>query len=228
MDFPTGALKREAEVRALDTLLRELGDIQFTGVIKYTNHETGNLLVIDGKVRAATYEKSGGEEALERIWNAVEGTLSVYSLEKERAEFALKWYTDIHGFPSVSPDVLTHEVDVPVPDVDELVKMLEREGISHLMTKKPPGKVIEKRAHKRPYEILKDIEAFLANLFGDFMSETIVRSHLMKLNIKERHITAEELDALVSEICRNVLERVMDEKRAKEESRKLKDLLKQK
>ncbi|MBU6996141.1 MAG: hypothetical protein HXS41_00980 [Theionarchaea archaeon] len=228
MDFPTGALQREAEVRELDTLLRELGEIEFTGVIKYIDHETGSLLMIDGKVRAATYEKSGGEEALEKIWNAVDGTLSVYSLEKERAEFALKWYTDIHGFPSVSSDVLTHEVTVPVPNVDDLVKMLEREGISHLMTKKPSGIPIEKRAHEKPYEILKDIEAFLADLFGDFMSETIVRSHLMKLNINERHITTGELDTLVSEICRNVLERVMDEKIAGEESRKLRELLQQK
>ncbi|MBU7013695.1 MAG: hypothetical protein HXS52_04245 [Theionarchaea archaeon] len=228
MDFPTGPLQREVEVREIDTLLRELQEIRFTGVVKYANQETGNLLIIDGAVRAATFEKSGGEEALEKIWNAVEGTLSVYSLEKERAEFALKWYTDIHGFPSVSSDFLTHHVDVPVPDVDDLVRMLEREGISHLMTKKPSEKTIEKRAHKNPYEIMKDIEAFLANLFGDFMSETIMRSHIMKLDISERHITSEELDALVSEICRNVLERVMDEKRAREESRKLRDLLKQK
>jgi hypothetical protein len=228
MDFPTGSLQREAEVRLLDTLLEELKMTQFTGVIKYVNQESGNLLIIDGEIKAATYNEFGGDEALERIWNAVEGTLSVYSLEKERAEFVLKWYTDIHGFSSVSFDFLEHEVTVPVPDVEDLIKMLEREGISHLVTKKTPEKSIEKRTDKGPREILRDIRVFLANLFGDFMSENIMRSHLMRMQIKQRDITMEDLDVLISEICKNVFQRVMDDRRANEESEKLKELLKQK
>jgi hypothetical protein len=225
MDFPTGVLQREVDVRALDTLLDELQRAKFTGVIKYINDGTGNLLLIDGEVCAATYERVGGEEALGRIWNAVEGTLAVYLLEKERAEFALKWYTDIHGFSSVSSDVLSRDVEIPVPDVEDLIKMLEREGISHLMMKRPDEKVIEKRAHKNPYEILGDIQMFLANLFGDFMAENIVKSHLRKLNIKEQSITVREVEKITDEICKNVLQRVMDDSRAEEESAKLRELL---
>jgi hypothetical protein len=228
MDFPTGSLQKEVEVRLLDTLLKELKITEFTGVIKYTNQESGNLLLIDGEIRAATYNEFGGDEALERIWNAVEGTLSVYSLEKERAEFVLKWYTDIHGFSSVSSDLLQHDVTVPVPDVEDLIKMLEREGISHLVTKRPRGKSIEKRANKGPHEILGDIRVFLANLFGDFMSENIMRSHLMRMRMEQGDITMEDLNVLISEICKNVFQRVMDDKRAEEESEKLKELLKQK
>lgn len=227
MDFPTGSLQKEVEVRTLDTLLQELHDKNFTGVIKYLNDKTGNLLIIDGDVRAATYGELGGEEALEHIWNAVNGTLSVYVLEKERAEFALKWYTDIHGFSSLSSDILDHDIDVPVPDVDDLIKMLEREGISHLVTKKPT-EIIEKRDHKNPADILEDIHVFLTTLFGDFMAENIIKSHLMKLNIDKSTISMKDLSLLVSEIRKNVLERVMDEKRAKKESEKLKEMLNQK
>ena len=226
MDFPTGALQREVDVRALDTLLDELQRTKFTGVIKYINDGTGNLLLIDGEVCAATYGRTGGEEALGRIWNAVEGTLAVYLLEKERAEFALKWYTDIHGFSSVSSDVLSRDVDIPVPDVEDLIKMLEREGISHLMMKRPDENVIKPRAHKNPYETLGDIQMFLANLFGDFMAENIVKSHLRKLNIKEQSITVGEVEKITDEICKNVLQRVMDDTRAEEESEKLRALLK--
>lgn len=227
MDFPTGAFQREVEVRALDTLLDELRRTKFTGVIKYINEGTGNLLLIDGEVCAATYGRLGGEEALGRVWNAVEGTLSVYTLEKERAEFALKWYTDIHGFSSVSSEVLSHKVEIPVPDVEDLIRMLEREGISHLMMKRPDEKVIEKRASKNSYEILGDIQLFLANLFGDFMAENIVKSHLRKLNIKEQFITTEEVEKIIDEICKNVLQRVMDDTRAEEESARLRELLRQ-
>ncbi len=225
MDFPTGVLQREMEVRSLDTLLEELKTLEFTGVIKYNDGGTGNLLVIDGEIKAATYGKLGGDEALERIWNSIEGTLSVYSLEKERAEFVLKWYTDIHGFDSVSSEILDHNVSVPVPEVEDLIKMLEREGMSHLMKKKENP--IEKRPHKTPREILGDVQIFLANLFGDFMAENIVRSHLMKLRIKESEITTDDLARLTEEVCKNVLQRVMDDKRAREESARLKDLLKQ-
>lgn len=225
MDFPTGVLQRELEVRALDELLKELRREEFTGVIKYNNQKTGNLLVIGGEIRAATYGEQGGDEALERIWNTVEGTLSVYSLERERAEFVLKWYTDIHGFSSVSSEILDHDIDVPVPDVEELISMLEREGMSHLVRKR--GKPIEKRAHKTPPEILGDIQVFLANLFGDFMAENIVRSHLMKLRLHKRDVAVEDLIVLVEEICKNVFQRVMDEKRAQKESKKLKELLNQ-
>lgn len=225
MDFPTGVLQREMEVRSLDTLLEELKTLEFTGVIKYSDGGTGNLLVIDGEIRAATYGELGGDEALERIWNSIEGTLSVYSLEKERAEFVLKWYTDIHGFDSVSSEILDHNVSVPVPEVEDLIKMLEREGMSHLMKKKE--KPIEKRPHETPREILGDVQVFLANLFGDFMAENIVRSHLMKLHIKESEITMDDLAHLTEEVCKNVLQRVMDDKRAREESARLKDLLKQ-
>ena len=49
------------------------------------------MLLISGEIKAATYGELGGDEAMERIWNAVEGILTVYSLEKERAEFVLKW-----------------------------------------------------------------------------------------------------------------------------------------
>ncbi len=225
MDFPTGALQRELEVRALDELLKELRREEFTGVIKYNNHKTGNLLVIGGEIRAATYGEKGGDEALERIWNTVEGTLSVYSLERERAEFVLKWYTDIHGFSSVSSEILDHEIDVPVPDVEELISMLEREGMSHLVRTR--GKPIEKRAHKTPQEILGDIRVFLANLFGDFMAENIVRSHLMKLRLHQKEVGMEDLSVLTEEICKNVFQRVMDENRAQKESKKLKELLTQ-
>lgn len=226
MDFPTGRFQREVEVRLLDTLLEELEEKGFTGVIKYANHGKGNLLLINGKVRAATFGELGGDEALERVWNAVEGTLSVYDLEKERADFVLKWYTDIHGFSSVSSEIFDHDISVPVPEVEDLIRMLEREGMSHLVTKKPGEKSIEKQEHKSPPEILRDVQIFLTSLFGDFMAENIVKSHLMKLNIKES-ITKEELTLLVSEICKNVFKRVMDDKRAKEASEKLKDLLKQ-
>ena len=227
MDFPTGALQREAEVRSLDTLLEELRRDKFTGVIKYSNHRAGNVLLINGEIKAATYGELGGDEAMERIWNAVEGVLSVYSLEKERAEFVLKWYTDIHGFSSVSSEILDYTIDVPVPDVDDLIKMLEREGMSHLVAKKPKVKHIERRAHKTPREILQDIEVFLNNLFGDFMAETIIKSHLMKLRITEAGVTTDDLQLLVTEICKNVFQRVMDDKRATQESEKLQDLLKQ-
>jgi len=226
MDFPTGTLQREIEVRELDTLLEELRVTEFTGVIKYSNHQTGNLLIIDGEIRAATYGEQGGDEALERIWNSLEGVLSVYSLEKERAEFVLKWYTDIHGFSSVSSGILDHEISVPVPDVEDLISMLEREGMIHLM-KKPAKAQIEKRAHKTHVEILSDIQVFLANLFGDFMSENIVKSHLRKLRIDEENVTMKDLTLLVEEICKNVFRRVMDNGRAQKESQKLKDLLSQ-
>lgn len=226
MDFPTGALQREAEVRSLDTLLDELLREQFTGVIKYNNHQMGNLLLIDGEIKAATYGELGGDEALERIWNSLEGVLSVYSLERERAEFVLKWYTDIHGFSSVSSEILDHDISVPVPDVEDLIKMLEREGMSHLM-KKPKVKPIEKKAHKTPREILEDIHLFLASLFGDFMAENIVRSHLMKLHLTKEDVAMGDLTLLAEEICKNVFNRVMDDRRAKEESGKLKELLKQ-
>lgn len=227
MDFPTDALQKEVEVRSLDTLLEELRQKRFVGVIKYTNHRIGNLLLIDGEIKAATYGELGGDEALERIWNAVEGILSVYTLEKERAEFVLKWYTDIHGFSSVSSEILDSDITVPVPDVEELVILLEREGMAHLM-KKPEKKPIEKRAHKTPDEILQDIEVFLANLFGDFMADNIVKSHLRKLRITKSQISLGELTLLTGEICKNVFQRVMDDKRAKTESERLKDLLKQK
>lgn len=226
MDFPTGALQREIEVRALDTLLDELLKEEFTGVIKYNNHQMGNLLLIDGEIKAATYGELGGDEALERIWNAVEGVLFVYTLERERAEFVLKWYTDIHGFSSVSSDILNHDITVPVPDVEDLIKMLEREGMSHLV-KKPEAKPIEKKAHKTPGEILRDVHFFLANLFGDFMAENIVRSHLMKLRLDKKDVAMEDLTLLTDEICKNVFNRVMDDKRAREESDKLKELLRQ-
>ncbi|MGD2248660.1 MAG: DUF2226 domain-containing protein [Candidatus Methanofastidiosia archaeon] len=227
MDFPTGALQKEVEVRTLDKLLEELQTTEFTGVIKYINDKTGNLLIIDGDVRAATFGELGGEKALEHIWNAVNGTLAVYALERERAEFALKWYTDIHGFSSLSAEILDHNVDVPVPNVEDLIKMLEREGISHLMAKKP-DKVIKKRAHKNPAEILGDIHLFLTTLFGDFMAENIIKSHLMKLDLDKTAITIDDLSLLASEIRKNVLERVMDEKRAKKESKRLRELLGQK
>ena len=228
MDFPTGALQREAEVRSLDTLLDELRRDKFTGVIKYSNHKTGNLLLINGEIRAATYAELGGDEALERIWNAVEGILSVYTLEKERAEFVLKWYTDIHGFSSVSAaDISDHEIEVPVPDVEDLIKMLEREGMSHLVARKPKTAPTERKAHQTPREVLEDIEVFLTNLFGDFMAETIIKSHLMKLHLTESNVTADDLQVLVSEICRNVFQRVMDDKRAVQESQKLQNLLQQ-
>lgn len=226
MDFPTGTLLKEVEVRELDTLLGELRVQEFTGVIKYTNHKTGNLLIMDGEIKAATYGEKGGDEAFEEIWNALEGTLSVHSLEKERADFVLKWYTDIHGFSSVSSDVSDHEITVPVPDVEELISMLEREGMSHLV-RKPAKNPIEKRAHKTPREILSDIQVFLANLFGDFMSENIVKSHLRKLEISERDVTMNDLSVLAEEIRNNVFQRVMDNGRAKRESDKLKELLTQ-
>lgn len=224
VDFPTGVLLKETQVRALDTLLEELHAQQFTGVIKYRNGGAGNLLIIDGEIRAATYGELGGDEALERMWNSIEGMLSVYTLEKDRAEFVLKWYTDIHGFGSVSSDILSHDVSVPVPEVEELIRMLEREGMSHLVRKQTQ---IERKAHKAPHEILQDVDVFLAGLFGDFMAENIVRSHLMKLHIRENEITSEDLALLAGEICKNVFQRVMDEKRAREESRKLKELLRQ-
>lgn len=226
MDFPTGALQREAEVRSLDVLLEDLRKERFVGVIKYTNHRTGNLLLIDGEIKAATYGELGGDEALERIWNAVEGILSVYALERERAEFVMKWYTDIHGFSSVSAGILDSDVTVPVPDVEDLIKMLEREGMSHLM-KKPGKKAIEKKAHKTPSEILQDIQVFLANLFGDFMADNIVKSHLRKLKIRKGKVAMGDLALLVDEICKNVFQRVMDDKRAITESKKLKNLLSQ-
>lgn len=226
MDFPTGALQRETEVRSLDTLLDELLRERFTGVIKYSNHQMGNLLLIDGEIKAATYGELGGDEALERIWNSLEGVLSVYSLERERAEFVLKWYTDIHGFSSVSSEILDHNISVPVPDVEDLIKMLEREGMSHLV-KKPKVKPIEKKAHKTPGEILRDIHLFLASLFGDFMAENIIKSHLMKLRLTKEDVTMGDLTLLAEEICKNVFNRVMDDRRAKEESGKLKELLKQ-
>jgi hypothetical protein len=226
MDFPTGALQREIEVRSLDTLLEELREDRFVGVIKYENHRRGNLLLIDGEIKAATYGELGGDEALERIWNAIEGVLSVYTLDKERAEFVLKWYTDIHGFSSVSSEILDTDISVPVPDVEDLIKMLEREGMSHLM-RKPQKKHIEKRAHKTPYEILQDVQVFLANLFGDFMADNIIKSHLRKLRIERGAITTEGVALLTEEICRNVFQRVMDDTRAEKESKKLKDLLAQ-
>ncbi len=227
MDFPTGALQKEIEVRSLDTLLDELLKDKFTGVIKYTNHQAGNLLLIDGEIRAATYGELGGDEALERIWNAVEGFLSVYTLERERAEFVLKWYTDIHGFSSVSSEILDHDVTVPVPDVEDLIKMLEREGMSYLVARKPKARPVQKRAHRAPHEILQDIHVLLANLFGDFMAENIIRSHLMKLRLTRGEVTLEDLNLLVDEICKNVFKRVMDDKRARDESGKLKELVRQ-
>ena len=228
MDFPTGALQKQEEVRALDTLLDDMRRTAFTGVIKYNNSSKGNLLIIDGEIKAATFGELGGDDALERIWNAVEGSLFVYSLEKERAEFVLKWYTDIHGFSSVSSEGLDHNIDVPVPDVEDLIKMLEREGMSYLVTKRPKAPIIEKGVKKTPRELLKDIHAFLATLFGDFMAENIVRSHFRKLHIREKQITKEDLSLLVEEICKNVFKRVMDDRRAGEESGKLKRLLEQK
>lgn len=104
MDFPTDALQKEVEVRSLDTLLEELRETEFTGVVKYNNGGKGNLLMIDGEIKAATYGELGGDEALGKIWNAAEGVLLVYSLEKERAQFVLEWYTNIYGFTSVSSE----------------------------------------------------------------------------------------------------------------------------
>jgi hypothetical protein len=55
-----------------------------------------------------------------------------------------------------------------------------------------------------------------------------MRSHLMRMRMEQGDITMEDLNVLISEICKNVFQRVMDDKRAEEESEKLKELLKQK
>lgn len=225
MDFPTGRLREEAEVRILDTLLEQLKKEEFTGVLKYNDVETGNILLIGGEIKAATFGEMGGDKALERIWNAVEGMVSVYTLEPHQAQFLLKWYTDIHGFPSISPDIFDHEVSVPVPDVEDLITMLEREGMSHLVMKKHIQ--FKKKGHRTPQETLQDIQEFLTHLFGDFMAKNIVQSHLRRLHLKKRAINEKNLKILIDEICKNVFQRVMDEKRASEESRKLKSLLDQ-
>ncbi|MBU7033365.1 MAG: hypothetical protein HXS53_12610 [Theionarchaea archaeon] len=225
MDFPTGRLREEAEVRTLDTLLEELKKEEFTGVLKYNDLETGNILIIGGDVKAATYGDLGGDEALERIWNAVEGNVSVYVLEKDQAQFLLKWYTDIHGFPSISPDIFDHDVSVPVPDMEDLIEMLEREGMSHLVMKKNVH--IKKKAHQTPQQVLQDIQEFLTQLFGDFMAKNIIKSHLRRLNLRRGDINKKNLTILVDEICKNVFQRVMDDKRASTESQNLRSLLDQ-
>jgi hypothetical protein len=225
MDFPTGRLREEAEVRTLDTLLEQLKKEGFTGVVKYNDLETGNILLIGGDIKAATYGDMGGDEALGRIWNAVEGTVSVYILEKDQAQFLLKWYTDIHGFPSISSDIFDHDVSVPVPDVEDLINMLEREGMSHLVIKKSIQ--IKKKGHRTPQQILDDIQEFLTQLFGDFMAKNIVKSHLRRLHLKKATVDTQKLTVLVDEICKNVFQRVMDDRRASEESRKLRSLLNQ-
>ncbi|MBU7043978.1 MAG: hypothetical protein HXS47_10335 [Theionarchaea archaeon] len=225
MDFPTGRLREEAEVRILDTLLEQLKKEEFTGVLKYNDVETGNILLIGGEIKAATFGEMGGDKALERIWNTVEGMVSVYTLEPHQAQFLLKWYTDIHGFPSISPDIFDHEVSVPVPDVEDLITMLEREGMSHLVMKKSIR--FKKKEHRTPQETLQDIQEFLTRLFGDFMAKNIVQSHLRRLHLKKGAINEKNLKILIDEICKNVFQRVMDEQRASEESRKLKSLLDQ-
>lgn len=151
MDFPTDALQREVEVRSLDNLLEELQETEFTGVVKYSNSKKGNLLIIDGEIKAATYDELGGEEALEKIWNAAEGILLVYSLEKERAEFVLKWYTDIHGFISVSSERLSkvaqfveEEKFFVEPTAEKELKGEKKyrlkEGFSYLVKEETPEK----------------------------------------------------------------------------------------
>jgi hypothetical protein len=225
MDFPTGRLREEAGVRTLDTLLEQLKEEAFTGVVKYNDLETGNILLIGGEIKAATYGDLGGDEALGRIWNAVEGTVSVYTLDKDQAQFLLKWYTDIHGFPSISSDIFDHDVSIPVPDVEDLINMLEREGMSHLVIKKSIH--IKKKGHRTPQQTLEDIQEFLTHLFGDFMAKNIVKSHLRRLHLKKGTVNTKKLNVLVDEICKNVFQRVMDDRRALEESRRLRSLLDQ-
>ena len=149
MDFPTEVLQKEVDVNALDTLLEELQKTAFTGVVAY-NRGKGNLLLIDGEIKAATYGELGGDEALSKIWNAVEGVLFVYSLGKERAEFTLKWYTNICGFASISFEksswetTFTERKGFEEPRAEKKVKGEKKyrleEGFSYLIREETPEK----------------------------------------------------------------------------------------
>lgn len=153
MDFPTGVLQKEVEVKSLDTLLEELQKTAFTGVVKHSRGK-GNLLIIDGEIKAATYGELGGDEALVKIWNAVEGIFFVYSLGKERAEFALKWYTSIYGFTSVSSEKSSRaaqlvekkkifEEPTAEKEVEGEKKYSLEEGFSYLIREETPEKSFE-------------------------------------------------------------------------------------
>lgn len=150
MDFPTDALQKEVEVKSLDTLLEELRETEFTGVVKLNNSGKGNLLIIDGEIKAATYGELGGDEALGEIWNAAEGVLLVYSLEKERAQFVLEWYTNIYGFTSVSSEKssqVARFVEKKIFEESTAEKELKgekkyrlKEGFSYLVREETPEK----------------------------------------------------------------------------------------
>jgi hypothetical protein len=59
------------------------------------------------------------------------------------------------------------------------------------------------------------------------MAKNIIKSHLRRLNLRKGDINGKNLTVLVDEICKNVFQRVMDDKRASTESQKLRSLLDQ-
>ncbi|MFQ6088107.1 MAG: hypothetical protein ACE5K0_04320 [Candidatus Methanofastidiosia archaeon] len=146
MDFPSGELLKRFKSKGIDleSLLLELSKEKFTGVLKYFDDEKGNVLMIEGEVVALSFGENVGEKAIDSLLKAVlkGGTLEIYSLDLEKANFALKWYRDVHGFSEIkwvldaSREDILKRVGIPEPDKKMLEKVLEREGISHLLKKK--------------------------------------------------------------------------------------------
>ncbi len=152
MDFPNGEILQRFETKDMDLgdVIKSLQEREFTGVIKYSGKSEGNILLLRGEIVAMSYGNDAGDHVGELLLEESTrgGMVEIHRLDPRSARSALRYYTDVLGYPIAIWKVedarreVMRRAGIKEPDVASLEQVLQSEGMAHLL-KKPPVEIIQ-------------------------------------------------------------------------------------
>jgi len=152
MDFPNGEVLQRFAAKDMDLgdVIKSLQQREFTGVIKYAGENQGNILLLRGEIVAMSYGNDAGDHVGETLLeeSGKGGIVEIHRLDPRSARSALRYYTDVLGYPIAIWKVedarseVMRKAGIKEPDVATLEQVLESEGMTHLL-KKPSSEIIQ-------------------------------------------------------------------------------------
>jgi KaiC/GvpD/RAD55 family RecA-like ATPase len=154
MDFPDGEILQRFDAKEMDLgeVIKSLQRREFTGVVKYSGEKKGNILFVRGEIVAISYGNDAGDHVGDILLEEIRkgGNVEIHLLDPQSARSALRYYTDVLGYPIAiwkledARREVMKRTGIAEPDVATLEQMLESEGMAHLL-KKPAPEIIAAR-----------------------------------------------------------------------------------